>query len=154
MDATSTRREPPHSKWLFRVPVQIAEEIVIRLECTCTAAAVQSEFSFRRFTKLFLSNLEPPLLQRHFVILAVHVSILRTRSMTTFQWICRRCARSLRAPQNQWSVPKRHLHDRWLQRQYAAELEWMNQAAEIREGSRKGMLAILEERGFVNQITG
>jgi tyrosyl-tRNA synthetase len=75
--------------------------------------------------------------------------------MAAFQWVCRRCARGLRAPQEPWAAPqRRHLHDRWLQRQYAAELEWKNQAVEIRGGTRKGMLAVLEERGFVNQTTG
>jgi hypothetical protein len=74
--------------------------------------------------------------------------------MSSLHWVCRRCARTLRAPQDQFAVQKRRLHDRWLQRQYAAELEWKNQADEIRRGARKGMLAMLEERGFVNQTTG
>jgi hypothetical protein len=74
--------------------------------------------------------------------------------MSTFQWTCRRCARALRALQDPFTTQKRRLHDRWLQRQYAAELEWKNQADEIRRGARKGMLAVLEERGFVNQTTG
>jgi tyrosyl-tRNA synthetase len=74
--------------------------------------------------------------------------------MSSLQWVCRRCARTLRPQQDPFPSQKRRLHDRWLQRQYAAELEWKNQAAEIRAGGRKGMLAVLEERGFVHQTTG
>jgi hypothetical protein len=74
--------------------------------------------------------------------------------MATFQWICKRCTGVLGTSQGRWSESRRYLHDRWLQRQYAAELEWKNQADEIRNGRHKGMLDILEERGFVHQITG
>jgi hypothetical protein len=49
---------------------------------------------------------------------------------------------------------RRFISDRLLQNQIAAEWEWKQQAEEIRQGKRRTMLQILEERGYVNQIAG
>ena len=33
-------------------------------------------------------------------------------------------------------------------------MEWQENAAEIKKGNKKSMLSILEERGYIHEITG
>jgi tyrosyl-tRNA synthetase len=48
---------------------------------------------------------------------------------------------------------------RWISQKFIAktadaELRWQEQALEIKQGKKKSMLTILEERGLVEQVTG
>ena len=69
---------------------------------------------------------------------------------STSPYICRRCTRRL-FPQ---LIQKRRIHENTLQKRLEAEWKWKALAQEIEAGQRKGMLPILEERGFINQIAG
>lgn len=97
-------------------------------------------------------------------------------------WICQRCAAKQVRNASSAAVlsttqssngTRRHLllssslqsqstafqQRRWIGRNYlkniiAAENDWQQRAKEIKDGDRKNILDILEERGFVNQIVG
>ena len=62
--------------------------------------------------------------------------------------ICARCA--IRASR----TSKRHLSGTFITREIEKELAWKEQAKLIREGKKKSMLTILEERGYIKQIAG
>jgi hypothetical protein len=70
--------------------------------------------------------------------------------MATRLWTCRKCLRNASLSY----TPSRSVADRYLQHQIAAQWEWKDKAAEIEKGLRKGMLSILEERGYIHQIAG
>jgi hypothetical protein len=63
-------------------------------------------------------------------------------------YICARCA--IRASR----TSKRQLSGTFITREIEKELAWKEQAKLIREGKKKSMLSILEERGYIKQIAG
>lgn len=67
-------------------------------------------------------------------------------------YICGRCAiRNSKRPRD---TGRRMIGTKWLAKKAAAEEDWKVRAKEIKEGKRKSMLSILEERGLVHQIAG
>jgi len=52
------------------------------------------------------------------------------------------------------NVSRRGIGTKYLAKVKVAEQEWAEKAAEIKDGRRKSMLSILEERGYINQIAG
>jgi tyrosyl-tRNA synthetase len=69
--------------------------------------------------------------------------------MAARPFVCGRCSLRLGL-----RTQKRFISDRLLQNQIAAEWEWKQQADQVRKGEKKSMLQLLEERGYVNQLTG
>lgn len=73
-------------------------------------------------------------------------------------YICRTCRSKL--------PPKHHFFDdqhlgqrRWISKNYirkvqVAENEWLERAQEIKDGKKKSILDVLEERGYINQMVG
>ena len=49
---------------------------------------------------------------------------------------------------------KRAISQNWLRKTADAEVAWKEQAKEIREGKKEGMLSILEKRGYINAVVG
>lgn len=73
-----------------------------------------------------------------------------TLSNSRAPYVCHRCLLYLtRQP-----VQKRAIHENTLQKRLESEWKWKAWAQEIEAGSRRGMLPILEERGYINQIAG
>jgi tyrosyl-tRNA synthetase len=52
------------------------------------------------------------------------------------------------------SIGRRHIGQKYLAKVKQAEEQWAEKAQRIHKGEEKGMLDILEERGFVHQIVG
>ncbi|KAI9784914.1 MAG: tyrosyl-tRNA synthetase [Peltula sp. TS41687] len=52
------------------------------------------------------------------------------------------------------SISKRTISQNYLRKEKEAEEEWQAQARLIRQGEKKSMLTILEERGYVHEIAG
>jgi hypothetical protein len=80
----------------------------------------------------------------------LHPSPGTSHKMAASLWTCGKCLRGLKI----WPNQIRLIHDSTLQKRIVAEWDWTDHAAEIRKGTRKSMLAILEERGFIHQIAG
>ncbi|KAG9233632.1 hypothetical protein BJ875DRAFT_535277 [Amylocarpus encephaloides] len=78
-------------------------------------------------------------------------SFLRTSTRPDL-YICARC--SLRAARSPSRTTRRWVGQKYLAKVANAEYEWAQHAVDIQMGKRKSMLAILEERELVNQITG
>ncbi len=49
---------------------------------------------------------------------------------------------------------RRVISQKYLEKQLDAKLAWAKKAAEIQAGKQESMLAMLENRGYVNQIVG
>ena len=65
-------------------------------------------------------------------------------------YICSRCLRRAIVQPTQ----RRGIHENTLQKRLESEWKWKALAQEIEAGRRRGILSILEERGYVNQIAG
>jgi hypothetical protein len=98
-------------------------------------------------TRFFKSPIRFDPLKLQYIDVAVFHALYM---MAARPWACWRSARALQLSY----VSRRSISDSTLQRQIAAEWQWTDVAAEIRNGTRKSMLSTLEERGFVHQIAG
>ncbi|KAF5868175.1 putative tyrosyl-trna mitochondrial precursor protein [Botrytis fragariae] len=67
-------------------------------------------------------------------------------------YVCARCA--FRASRNSNKASRRWIGMKYLAKAADAQVAWAKNAAEIKTGKKKSMLSILEERGYVHQITG
>ncbi|RAL62191.1 hypothetical protein DID88_002675 [Monilinia fructigena] len=74
------------------------------------------------------------------------------RSARPDLYVCAKC--TFRASQNSNKASRRWIGTKYLAKLANAELAWAKQATEIKAGKRKSMLSILEERGYVHQVTG
>ncbi|KIW72158.1 tyrosine-tRNA ligase [Phialophora macrospora] len=79
------------------------------------------------------------------------------RSVRRSLYICRSCRHHLRDRNSALSNPVSQ--QRWITRVHVrriqeAEEEWQAKAKDIEAGNMKSMMAVLEERGYVNQIVG
>lgn len=63
-------------------------------------------------------------------------------------FVCARCV--TRIQRND----ARSMHAKTAARKEREEMEWQNQAQEVRHGKRKSLLSTLEERGFIKDIAG
>ena len=72
----------------------------------------------------------------------------------TLPYICASCARSQFIAKSGFGSQTRSIGDKYRRKLAEAADQWATWAGEIEAGKRKSMLAILEERGFVNQIAG
>ncbi len=71
------------------------------------------------------------------------------------QPICWRCmSRGSLLARQPWRVARRFVGQKYLAKKADAAEEWERQAARIRAGKQKSMLSILEERGYIQEITG
>jgi len=60
----------------------------------------------------------------------------------------------LRASKITQKTARRAIGTKWLKKTADAETNWQIQALEIKDGKKKSMLKILEERGLVHNVTG
>ena len=68
-------------------------------------------------------------------------------------YVCAGCA--LRLANGSQKITKRWIMGpKMLRKVTEAETQWQEQAFDIRDGKKKSMLSILEERGLVHDITG
>lgn len=67
-------------------------------------------------------------------------------------YICARC--SFRARNGIPRVSRRGLGTKFIAKVADAEQDWKQKALRIRKGEQQSMLSILDERGYINQITG
>ncbi|KAA8569967.1 hypothetical protein EYC84_002305 [Monilinia fructicola] len=74
------------------------------------------------------------------------------RSARPDLYVCARC--TFRASQNSNKASRRWIGTKYLAKVADAELAWAKKAADIKAGKQKSMLSILEERGYVHQVTG
>ncbi|KAI9640030.1 tyrosyl-tRNA synthetase [Ciborinia camelliae] len=77
---------------------------------------------------------------------------LLQRSARPDLYVCARCA--FKVSRNSNKASRRWIGTKYLAKVSNAELEWAKQAEIIKAGKQKSMLSILEERGYVHQITG
>ena len=90
---------------------------------------------------------------RHFFQPATMASPSLFRSSTRPDlYVCARCA--FRASSNPQKTAMRWIGIKYLTKVADAEMTWQQKAWEIKDGKKKSMLSILEERGLVHQITG
>ena len=83
-----------------------------------------------------------------------------SKTLSRGSWICSSCLQkrgkitglSVHAKYEKLKREKRRF--KYGEKLDDAEAEWAAKAADIKEGKQKGMLSILEERGYVNQIAG
>ena len=102
--------------------------------------------------------LELPL--RTLVPLHVNAMIVSSNSAAlsgSSSYICASCVRhfrmlGLRPPGG--TIQRRRITQNWLRKTAEAKAAWEAQAEEINAGRKQSMLSILEERGYVNAITG
>ena len=72
-------------------------------------------------------------------------------------YICSRCSlrrAALVAQQCNRPPQKRSITQNFLRKKAEAEAAWMVQAVDINAGRKKSMLAMLEERGYINSVAG
>lgn len=83
-----------------------------------------------------------------------HQMIVRSASglLSKSAYICPSCARRVRPTSN--LQQKRRITQNYLEKTVEAKLAWAKQATEIKSGKQDSMLAMLEKRGFVNQVVG
>lgn len=74
--------------------------------------------------------------------------------MKSLPYICISCARSQLGVSSRLGPQTRSISEGFLRKTADAADKWAIWAGEIRDGKRKSMLSILEERGYVNQIVG
>ncbi|APA08814.1 hypothetical protein SS1G_02608 [Sclerotinia sclerotiorum 1980 UF-70] len=77
---------------------------------------------------------------------------LLQRSARPDLYVCARCA--FKASLNSNKASRRWIGTKYLAKVADAEIQWAKKAADIKAGKTKSMLSILEERGYVHQITG
>lgn len=74
---------------------------------------------------------------------------LFNRSARPDIYVCARCA-----SRNSSKASRRWIGTKYLAKVADAELQWGQKAVDIKAGKQKSMLSILEERGYVHQVTG
>ena len=67
-------------------------------------------------------------------------------------YVCSSCLRHL--SQAVVRQQRRAITQNYLKKQAEANAEWAKRAQEIRAGNQDSMLAMLEKRGYINQIVG
>jgi tyrosyl-tRNA synthetase len=65
-------------------------------------------------------------------------------------FVCHSCRRHALGS----TAPRRAITQGFLRKTIEAEMDWSRQAMEVKEGKRKSVFEILEERGLVNQTAG
>ena len=78
-------------------------------------------------------------------------SLLRT-SIRPGSYDCAKCA--FQATNGSHKVTRRWIGLKYLAKVADAETKWQERALDIRAGTKKSMLTVLEERGLVNAVTG
>ncbi|QSZ32184.1 hypothetical protein DSL72_001755 [Monilinia vaccinii-corymbosi] len=77
---------------------------------------------------------------------------LLQRSTRPDLYVCASCA--FKTSRNSNKASRRWVGTKYLAKVADAELDWAKKASDIKAGKQKSMLSILEERGYVHQLTG